>query len=137
MNNYRKGYELERKCKKILEEKGWLSVRSPASKSPLDILAVKGNHKLLIQCKKTGKEEAYISGLRELMKTAEKHGAKPLLVYSLNRTGVFVKEVKTDRVKLNKTGKHQMLEKYLDSLESKDGGIIIGVDENGDWSESI
>ncbi len=37
---YIKGYYYERKVKQILEEDGYLVWRSPASKSPIDIIAI-------------------------------------------------------------------------------------------------
>ncbi len=37
---YRKGYYYERKVKQILEKDGYLVWRSPASKSPIDIIAI-------------------------------------------------------------------------------------------------
>ena len=37
---YQKGYYYERKVKKILENEGYLVWRSPASKSPIDIIAI-------------------------------------------------------------------------------------------------
>jgi Holliday junction resolvase len=37
---YKKGYYYERKVKKMLEKGGYLVWRSPASKSPIDIIAI-------------------------------------------------------------------------------------------------
>jgi Holliday junction resolvase len=37
---YKKGYYYERKVKQILEKDGYLVWRSPASKSPIDIIAI-------------------------------------------------------------------------------------------------
>jgi Holliday junction resolvase len=46
---YQKGYYYERKVKQILEKDGYLVWRSPASKSPIDIIAIndKGYIKLI------------------------------------------------------------------------------------------
>ncbi len=46
---YKRGYYYERKVKQILEKDGYLVWRSPASKSPIDIIAInnKGYVKLI------------------------------------------------------------------------------------------
>jgi len=48
-NHYKIGYYYERKVKQILEKDGYLVWRSPASKSPIDIIAIndKGYIKLI------------------------------------------------------------------------------------------
>ena len=48
-NHYKIGYYYERKVKQILEKDGYLVWRSPASKSPIDIIAIndKGYVKLI------------------------------------------------------------------------------------------
>ena len=52
--NYKRGYALEWKVKKIMEESGYMVLRSPASKSDSDLIAFDKEHKFLVQCKKTG-----------------------------------------------------------------------------------
>ncbi|MFZ8801049.1 MAG: hypothetical protein ACO2ON_02610 [Candidatus Nanopusillus sp.] len=50
---YRIGYYYEKKVKKILEKEGYLVWRSPASKSPIDIIAINDKgHVRLIQVKR-------------------------------------------------------------------------------------
>ena len=50
---YKIGYYYERKAKKILEKEGYLVWRSPASKSPIDIIAINDKgHVKLIQVKR-------------------------------------------------------------------------------------
>jgi len=48
-NQYKRGYYYEKKVKQILEKDGYLVWRSPASKSPIDIIAIndKGYVKLI------------------------------------------------------------------------------------------
>ncbi|MEM0379560.1 MAG: hypothetical protein QXR54_02425 [Nanopusillaceae archaeon] len=59
-SKYKIGYYYERKTKKILEENGWDVWRSPASQSPIDIIAIKPDKDKikikLIQIKRTSKE---------------------------------------------------------------------------------
>jgi len=115
MTNYKRGYALEWKTKKILEDNGYLVLRSPASKSKSDLIAFDKNHKLIIQCKKTGTKgkDLYIYKLGELVRTARKYGAKPLLVYSFYYSPIYAKEVRGDSEILKVGGAHIELEKFL------------------------
>jgi len=60
-SRYRIGYYYERKVKNILEKGDWDVWRSPASHSPIDIIAIKPENNYvrvkLIQVKRTSKEE--------------------------------------------------------------------------------
>ena len=47
VNNYQKGYMLEWRCKKMLEERGWMALRSPASRDVADVFATKEGKSLL------------------------------------------------------------------------------------------
>ena len=61
---YRKGYYYERKVKQILEKDGYLVWRSPASKSPIDIIAIndKGYVKLIqVKRKKYNLNKLYLN----------------------------------------------------------------------------
>lgn len=113
--SYQRGYALEWKTKKLLEKKGYLVTRSPASKSESDLIAFDKTRKLLVQCKKTGKKgkNLYIYKLGELMKSAQKHGAKPLLVYSFYYSPIYAKEVTKDSEILRTGENHILLEKFL------------------------
>ncbi len=48
--SYRKGRKFEWKVKRVLETKGWFTVRAARSK-PLDLIALKNGSILLIECK--------------------------------------------------------------------------------------
>lgn len=126
--NYRRGYGLEYKVKKMMENLGYMVMRSPASKSESDLIAFDSARKFLIQCKKTGKKgkHLYIYRLGELMRTAQKYGAKPLLVYSFYYSPIYAKEV-TKESEILKTGdSHVPLEKLLKAgeLEHEFGDYI-------------
>ena len=61
---YRIGYYYEKKVKKILEKEGYLVWRSPASKSPIDIIAIndKGFVKLIqVKRKRYNVNKLYIN----------------------------------------------------------------------------
>lgn len=53
MTNYRRGRDAEYKYRDILLKKGYMVVRSAASKSPVDILAVNHEETLLVQVKRS------------------------------------------------------------------------------------
>ncbi|MEM0372361.1 MAG: hypothetical protein QXO69_00750 [archaeon] len=129
MNNYRKGYALEHRTKQLLERNGWLAVRSPASKSPMDILATKDGSTVLIQCKKTTTSNTmYINGLEGFVELAKKHKAMPLLAYSFSGTPVYAKVVRGSKVAVKRIDKHIELEKFLKirDIETDDGMIVTG-----------
>jgi len=61
---YKIGYYYERKVKQILEKDGYLVWRSPASKSPIDIIAIddKGHVKLIqVKRKKYSLNKLYLN----------------------------------------------------------------------------
>ena len=74
--SYEKGRRIEYIIKKKLEERGFLVVRSPASKGAFDLIAVApgGERILLVSCKADG----YVppSELKRLLEVAEKYGAE-------------------------------------------------------------
>ena len=113
--NYKRGYNLEWKTKKIMEESGYMVLRSPASKSYSDLIAFDKKQKFLVQCKKTGTKgkNLYIYKLGELVKAAKKYGAKPLLVYSFYYSPIYAKEIMGDSEILKVDEKHVELEKLL------------------------
>jgi len=87
---YQRGAAFEHRVKADLEREEWLVVRSPASKSPFDLLAVKLDSRLihvvaLVQCKLGGKitraEEA------ELTDVCSAFGCCPILAYTLKLRG--------------------------------------------------
>ena len=113
VTNYKRGYALEYKTKKILEENGWFVIRSPASKTPTDIYATKDGENLFIQCKKTTKDKTYIAGLKSIIKQAKKYKATPVIAYSFNRTPIYAQKITEDKITLDKKAKNTTLKKYL------------------------
>lgn len=59
MSAYKKGYRAEREIRQIFEEKGYVSMRSAGSLSPIDVLVGNGTEVYAIQVK-TGKRKVYI-----------------------------------------------------------------------------
>ncbi|MEM4772886.1 MAG: hypothetical protein QW648_02660 [Nanoarchaeales archaeon] len=81
-SKYKIGYYYERKTKKILEKDGWDVWRSPASQSPIDIIAIKPDKDQikikLIQIKKTSKEisnieKTYEYDIKKMLDLAERY----------------------------------------------------------------
>lgn len=58
LRNARRGADTERRCRKLLESQGYTVVRSAASKSPWDLIAVGSNDIRLVQCKLQSKERS-------------------------------------------------------------------------------
>lgn len=112
--NYRKGYSLEYRTRKLLEKLGFFVVRPAMSKGPADLVAFDKTAKLLIQCKRTA-EDRNIYGLDLLLELARRHDAKPLLVYSFPNSPIYVQELfLIGKAKLKKEEMpHKELEKYL------------------------
>jgi hypothetical protein len=57
----KKGFSFERKCKDILEFKGYYVIRSAGSFGLFDLVAIKGKDVLLIQCKHSKPDKRIIS----------------------------------------------------------------------------
>jgi len=110
--SYKKGYRFEYRVKKFLEERGWFTLRSPASKG-VDIIAIKGDRKLFIQCKKSSKGYIYAYDLGSMLEAGRRENAEVLLVYGFERTPIYVKKIEEDNVKIKKSDNHIELEDYL------------------------
>lgn len=85
--NRQAGDRFERRVRDHLIDHGWFVLRSPASKSPIDLLAVRaGSHcteVMFVQCKTNGRlDPAEWDGLIDL---AMEHGADPVLVWRPRR----------------------------------------------------
>jgi Holliday junction resolvase len=52
MTNYQRGYAAERVARKILEDDGYLVIRSAGSKGPADLIALNAREIILIQVKR-------------------------------------------------------------------------------------
>ena len=113
VKNYARGYQLEWKTKKMLEANDWIAMRSPASRSEADLIAMKGYHKLFVQCKKTSKDNLYIYGLSDLLNLAKEHKAEPLLVYGFRYTPPFVLKITADKHKMKRSDDNLLFEEYL------------------------
>ena len=59
MHIKRKGYRVERKIRKLFENKKWRVVRAGASLGEADLVCLKGGKTLLLQIKSTNKEKFY------------------------------------------------------------------------------
>lgn len=117
--SYRKGYRLENRAQHIFEKHGYLVLRSPASKSPLDLVAIGRKRFFFIQCKATSRKSLYVYGLASLRQLAAQYGAKPLLVYSMYYTPIYVTEVRTDNIVLHRGDTHTPLDLYLEGLDGR------------------
>ncbi len=80
MTAYTRGREFEYRTKKHLEALGYFVLRSPASKSPVDLIAL-GEDVKLVQCKLSGKfpkkEREELTALTAKVKGASAWLARP------------------------------------------------------------
>ena len=74
---YRLGRQVEYRARDILRNMGYFVLRSPASKSPIDLVAIKPGVVLMIQCKRSGSLQP--KPWNELLALAESCGAVPIL----------------------------------------------------------
>lgn len=74
---YRRGRQFEYAVRDLLRGAGFFAQRSPASKSPVDILAVRTGAVWMVQCKRAG--QLGVADWNELFETATRAGAVPVL----------------------------------------------------------
>jgi len=88
MPSNRRGYNLERRVKKMLEDMGAYAIKSSASRGVFDVIAIFPHERPIgVQCKHSG----YLrpAERQEIMKTAEKYNIIPAIAYvSKNRTHI-------------------------------------------------
>ena len=72
-----KGDRFEYAVRDDLIERGYFCMRAPASRSPIDILAVNADDALFVQCKTNGRLDP--AGWNELFELALNHGGTPIL----------------------------------------------------------
>jgi Holliday junction resolvase len=87
-SSYQSGARFERRVKKALEKLGYFCMRSPASKSPVDIIALGTKAKLLIQCKVSGVLAP--RGWNELVDTCERSGMAGIVALRHKRAIVWM-----------------------------------------------
>mgnify|MGYP001559066270 CR=1 FL=1 len=92
--NYQKGRSGEYYIINILEQRGYICIRSAGSHSPIDILAAKGatlekNHRLAIQAKKSEKARMTTDEEQKLMEWASLFDATPVEAFKQNGKWTF------------------------------------------------
>jgi len=94
---YRYGRRFEYRIKKDLKEKGYFVLRSPASRSPIDLVAIRKGIILFVQCKVGG--ALPVKEWNELWELSKGTGATPILA---SRIGY--REFKYERLLFPKDG---------------------------------
>ena len=83
---YQRGYDFERRCLKALEAAGWVAWRSPGSKGPADLIALKaGQMPRIYQAKSDGRIPD--DELQAIWERAQRAGAIPGFVYKAKERG--------------------------------------------------
>ena len=95
MTKYGKGAAFENIVKEILINDGYVAVRSSGSHGLIDVLGIKVDTKLFIQCRTNGIMSD--SEKEELIVLALKHKAVPVLAYK-KRGGVIFRELKSSKL---------------------------------------
>lgn len=78
-SKYRRGRQFEYHIRNLLRGLGYFVMRSPASKSPIDLVAIKTGTVLFVQCKTSG--ALIVSEWNELLDLATSVGAVPVLAF--------------------------------------------------------
>lgn len=108
MSNYHIGRRLEYIVRLALQNEGYIVVRSAASKSPIDLVAINRHEILLIQCKYKGdnsKLETYIArqqrDMEPLLELIPKSDCVKLYlaVREKGKTGTILIDVATKEIK--------------------------------------
>jgi Holliday junction resolvase len=99
MNRYKIGYRYERRVVEELREKGYFAVRTPASHTPIDIIAINNKGEvLLIQVKKRKDNnipKETIEELEEFAKFFKDANNVKVLLYFFGKDGKKVIEIKS------------------------------------------
>jgi Holliday junction resolvase len=82
--NYRRGARFEYQCRDELMEAGWFVIRAAGSHGAADLVALRGNDVLLIQCK-VGKDLLSAKDRMILVGLSRITVAKPVLAYRPGR----------------------------------------------------
>lgn len=88
MSNYARGYAFERRVKLLLESMGYFVVRSSGSHGIADLVALRVDARLLIQCKRSG--AISIAEWNELYDTCARIGAEPILAQMRGARGTVL-----------------------------------------------
>ena len=94
---YKKGYAFERELKIHLEKEGWCVIRSGGSKKP-DMIAAKDGKILVIECKSTIKDYAYLEKdeVKKLIRVAAAFDGECIYAIKQNNKGFSL--VDTDQL---------------------------------------
>lgn len=100
--NAAKGIRFERKVRDDLIERGYFCMRSPASKSPIDVLAVSKDDVLFVQAKTNGRLDP--GPWNVLYRLALKHGGTPILASKPVRGGLAYHRLVGEKVEGGRNG---------------------------------
>jgi Holliday junction resolvase len=97
-----KGDRFEYRVRDDLTERGYFCMRAPASRSPIDILAVGLGDALFVQCKTNGRLDP--APWNELYELALSHGGTPILASKPTRGGLSYHRLIGTKVEGGRTG---------------------------------
>ena len=79
---YKRGRQFEYRVKKDMGERGYMVLRSPASKSKVDLYCMRKGELVFIQCKLHG--QIGVEEWNEFLKTCKKVDARPIIAENQN-----------------------------------------------------
>lgn len=92
---YRRGRNFEYTVRNYLRARGWWVLRSPQSKSPVDLVCLKVGQVLMVQCK-SGARTLNASEKIPLVDLAQSVGAIPVLAYREGAKGIDFRRCETN-----------------------------------------
>jgi Holliday junction resolvase len=92
---YRRGRSFEYTVRNYLVSKGWFVLRSPQSKSPIDLIALRTGAILLIQCK-LGASTLLLAEKRAIVDLANSTGGRPILAHRKLGHGIFFRQIEVE-----------------------------------------
>jgi Holliday junction resolvase len=93
---YRLGRQLEYRVRDLLREAGYIVLRSPQSKGPADLVALKSGAQLFVQCKRSGSLPP--AEWNHLFDLAESVGAVPLVASRPTGRGIVFKRLNGHKI---------------------------------------
>lgn len=91
MTAYQIGVTFERKIQHYLQELGYFALRSPGSKSKIDVIAIKPHQVLFIQCKRDARLDP--NEWNDLFAIASNCGAIPLIASKAFRKPILFEQL--------------------------------------------
>jgi Holliday junction resolvase len=112
-SKYRLGRALEYRIRDFLRQRGFVVVRTPQSKGPFDLIAIKKGLVLLVQSKRNG--QITLNDRNILFELAESIGAKALIAGMPGVKGIEFWEIECRATKKNEGRKRILFDEWINT----------------------